>query len=623
MRVYRYGLLRPTDEQELGLVREQMRLANKYRNWLVWLERGYRMALSELVDAHPSVAPFLSETEASEVKVDAKEVKIRRKRKATRSRSESTEDRQEVATERVSLTERRNALSAARWAALKGPLKAEAKRMNDLWEEMQKETRRQSVCGVFWGTSQIQDLAMKESRKALLWYRGKLALPDFVRWSDNQSVGVQVQDNIPPEDLFRQGSLVRIAPVSPQAWSEAVPRGDRKRLQRTVLSLRVQSDAKRQPVWAHWPMIMHRAIPAGCVVTRVAVRCRMIGPREEWYATITVDDSKAETAQPCGNGTVAMDLGWRAMKGGGIRVARWRDSDGGSGEFQLDEHIVSSLRKAEGLHATRDDNFNEARAKLQKWLAGAPDVPGWLRLDTETLGSWRSLERLQALAGKWKKNRFAGDEEGYAALEQWHYHDYHLWQWESDQRAKSLRHRRELYRIFAAKMACRYSTLVLEDFEIPGVAKKPTVEEDSEYNKNAAHNRQLASPHEFRECMKAAFVARDGMVQLLPCADTTRHCSVCGSLELFDQAKHLWHTCLACEGEGRATTWDQDDNAAQNLLDLWQNGADPVKTVSKALALANKREPAWIKAKRLARAKREADASGAVVQQPTEALEAE
>src|SRR5882724_4703737 len=44
-------------------------------------------------------------------------------------------------------------------------------------------------------------------------------------------------------------------------------------------------------------------------------------------------------------------------------------------------------------------------------------------------------------------------------------------------------------------------------------------------------------------------------------ADTTRECHRCGQLCEWDQAADLTHTCEHC-----GATWDQDDNAALNLL---------------------------------------------------------
>ena len=52
---------------------------------------------------------------------------------------------------------------------------------------------------------------------------------------------------------------------------------------------------------------------------------------------------------------------------------------------------------------------------------------------------------------------------------------------------------------------------------------------------------------------------------LVPAANTTRDCSVCGHRETWDQATEVVHTCSAC-GE----TWDQDASAAVNLLAQWR-----------------------------------------------------
>jgi transposase len=49
---------------------------------------------------------------------------------------------------------------------------------------------------------------------------------------------------------------------------------------------------------------------------------------------------------------------------------------------------------------------------------------------------------------------------------------------------------------------------------------------------------------------------------------TTKRCHACGSVEDFDAARELEHSCSAC-GE----IWDQDYGAAKNLLRAFQSPA--------------------------------------------------
>ena len=88
----------------------------------------------------------------------------------------------------------------------------------------------------------------------------------------------------------------------------------------------------------------------------------------------------------------------------------------------------------------------------------------------------------------------------------------------------------------------------------------------SKYNKGQPGVAE-ESDHGARTYMRAASV---GMLRSLlvqdgaspnDAKDTTSTCSLCGSLEEWDQATELVHKCSNCREE-----WDQDENAARNIL---------------------------------------------------------
>ncbi|MDP2949729.1 MAG: zinc ribbon domain-containing protein, partial [Chloroflexota bacterium] len=49
----------------------------------------------------------------------------------------------------------------------------------------------------------------------------------------------------------------------------------------------------------------------------------------------------------------------------------------------------------------------------------------------------------------------------------------------------------------------------------------------------------------------------------VPAQYTTQECSYCANREQFDARKEVRHRCSRCGGE-----WDQDENAARNLLKI-------------------------------------------------------
>jgi transposase len=147
--------------------------------------------------------------------------------------------------------------------------------------------------------------------------------------------------------------------------------------------------------------------------------------------------------------------------------------------------------------------------------------------------------------------------DGWEALEAWRYHDDHLRTWQVGQRESALRSRREIYRLFAVGLARRYGTLVLEDFDLRPMARRPKRTDAPRENETARSNRHRVAVSKLRDALTQAF---GGAVEIDP-AGTTHLCHRCGTHNDFDAAEHLIHRCVNCE-----TTWDQDENAARNLL---------------------------------------------------------
>lgn len=584
MKVYQYGLLPPTVNADL--VRQQIRSAHVYRNTLVEIERGRRAAERAVLSAPANVAAAEVEVAAANAALDAARQVVKRERGETRSRSETTEQREAILTAR----ERRKAARATL-----GDLRREArvaavdirKEIEGRANDLRKSAREH--CQTYWGTYLLIEDAADQSRKTTPLYDGEAPNdPRFVRWSGEGRVGVQIQaqKGKPPflsERVFGANTLLCIDPVDERAWLQETPRGERRRLSRTILRMRVGSDEKGRPLWAEWPMVMHRALPAG-VVKCATVSLRKVGPREQWTVEITVDE--APSRPRCGTGTVAVHLGWLDVDDG-IRAATWMDEGGDSGEVVLGdaqlvtvdggkqwqtpsgatlEHmsmagaVLSGIERASTLRSTRDKAFNEARDALLAWLH-AHNVPEWMRVATSHLHAWRAAGRLAALALRWRKQRWDGDSDAYNALEAWRFHDHHLWRWEANQRTGALRRRREVYRQFAADLARRYGTLVLDDTKLNKIAKKKATEEPGEGTAPRA-NRHESGVSELRMCLTNAFKSRGGEVRIEESAGISITCPECGEAHEFhrDVVRHRT-TCMSC-----TYTWDLDKTALVNMM---------------------------------------------------------
>jgi hypothetical protein len=647
-RVYRYGLLPPTVASDE--VHQQLRLAHRYRNTLVEIERARRNAIHALVSAEPSVKAPEAAFEVAELALESA-LRAAGAAKSTDRAGVAPEPlRAAVVAARTVHRDAAQALCTARRAVQKLPhLETAIDLIAERTNALQRNARKH--CAPFWGSYLLVEAAHRQacamplygSRARLCPDTGKLNSPWFVRWEGEGRVGMQLQQQAPKlvngklrkgkppltVDALMTGTDTRVRVSAGALPRHADPTSKRSAKRRhCVLWLCIGSDGPRKPRFACWPMIMHRPLPEGAHIKNVTVQVRRIGPREEWSALFTVTLAAAQGRTSCDSttatpsGRVAIDVGWRIVPEG-LRVAAWRDEAGNTGTLVLDNGhavlsddaprgkgaqrsfnrraagILGQFRKADDLQAIRKTNFNDARRHLltQHLPALGATMPQWLREATRFLALWKSQQKLAALARCWHDARFDGDTAAYDALEAWRYHDHHLWEWETSQRTKTLRYRRELYRCFAADLATRYKTVVLEAFDLRKVAKQLPLEADETANETARGMRVIASTSELRGCLLNAFNGRGGTIEFVNPALTTKTCAACGSVEQWDQAKELRHSCGSCKAE-----WDQDDNASANIL-TWPKRTEPSKKKRKEDP-AHPGETSWARAKRMSAEKK-------------------
>ncbi len=586
--VYRYGLRAPIDGAEV--VEDQFRAAHRYRNVLVEIERRRRDRLRAIEAEDLTVAGLHAAMQAAQHDLDmALEVaRLARKRsgKEAPSRAVSAEHRASIKQARADLKSCRKAWREARIAA-RETMAPKVDAANE--QALADREAARAACGVYWGTYQLVEDADGAARKAPLWMDGEPNNPRFLHWDGNGEVSVQIADGVglSLDDITSgRGRQLRWEP-------RADARGPSRRRdlrQRCTLSLRVGSQEDGAPVWAQWPLIIHRPMPAGARVKRATVHRVMVGPMAKWFLTLTLNVPEPE--RRCGNGEVALDIGWRLRPDGSLRIAQafepiLRDEH----EFTLPREIIEAIKRVDTLRSTRDQNFDEMRRVLAGWIRETRSMPGWFLDRTETLAAWRSPARLAALVRDWRETRFNGDNAMFDAVEGWRKQDKHLWCWETAQRAKSLARRRDYYRVTAAKLAENFGTVILEDFDLRAVARVPEVDSDKNHIKQAARNRTLAAVSELRLAIINAFRMRGGSVHLVDPANTTRECHVCGVVEAFDAASKLRHTCA------NGHEWDQDENAARNIFERWRRAQSTATARSEEGSMPS--ESRWARAKRM------------------------
>lgn len=557
MRVYQYGLLPPS--VNASLVSDQMSRAHKYRNTLVEIERGRRDAIRSAIEAFPEVGVAMEAARAASVALKEAEDAAKEYKSQHRTPEVPKDLADAVAKARKVWVAAYRKFSA-QVKGVKSLITDEVTRINEVAHGLHLNAREHN--GLYWGTYNVVEKAMDASKTQPL-YRGiRPRDPSFVSWQEScHHIGVQLQKGQSvPLTLAGASTQLKIERdgIHPKPMRDGSPRRG------ALLSIRVTSD-KAKPVWATFPMVMHRDLPEDGDIRTAVISRRRVGANTKWTVEITVDEP-TRTPKPADvGGVMAMDIGWRQRADGGLKVASWVREDGRGDEVILDPNMVSGIRKAQELTGLRRDKFNVILKATREWVqAHALFCPEWLRRAATHMDKWKSIEKLSQLALRWRKARFDGDAPAYDMLEAWRYHDQHLGAWECNQREKSLRARREQYRVFAKKCACEYDVLVIEDFKLTakGIAQHNDIEKGPE-NQKARSNRQLAAVSSLRQAMVQAFIIRGREVVKVPPENTSKRCHACKMLTALKAQER--YTCEHC-----GTEWDRDENARANLMDLYR-----------------------------------------------------
>lgn len=254
------------------------------------------------------------------------------------------------------------------------------------------------------------------------------------------------------------------------------------------ISIRVGSDRRRRPIWATFPVLLHRPLPSdGKIMWAWILRTREgINYRYSLQITVEAPSFVPQTEPP--RGIVAVDVGSRDLPTGEIRAAYWLADNGQRDEILLPltrqssptssglkpdrtrrrKIVPDNLDKCESLRGIRDRNLDDMKHQLAvyKVAAGASTVSpqtnetlAWLKERLSRVTLWRSPARLAMLHHHWL--RHPGDDVIYEALGAYLKQDRHLLSWETNERNRHLGRRKQQYRNFAAMLARNFSKIVL------------------------------------------------------------------------------------------------------------------------------------------------------------------
>jgi hypothetical protein len=570
-RVLRLQAYAPRSDEDRERVAATMRGAHRYRNTLVEIERGRRAAIREIERCPP-------EEMAARAALDCV-LKIADEIKAIRSETRrlavSKEKREQLTLARGAYHQTLRALSEAR-RHRRVEVAAELAAVAERESVITKDARE--LCGVSYGTYLLIEADHAKVRAIPLYDGLEPNDPRFVRWTGDGRVGVQIQGGITAGKLFSQRDT--------RAKLTALPERDpdkkrsRSNSQLTDASLRVGSDA-RAPIWITVPVVVHLDLPADAMVKYLVLAREVKGPIESWWLQVTIESSTTKSqrriggvlrsVEPPTDGVVGIDVGWRERPDGSIRVAYWADDKGATGELALPAKLVGRLRHIATLRSERETRFQIAKGAVLQWLGATAYAPEWMAPWRASLAQTKSPATLARFANEWRETRQGGDAPTdivYARVQAWADQDY--WDWEEETKWVESAHaaRREVYRIWAADLAWKYKTLVIEHFDLRKLAMRKRnldVADEEPEQETARSNRQLVATHILRLCLQNAFVMRGGTWTHAPAENTTRTCPECGVIEKFDAASILAPTCK------NGHTIDQDERAGRNLVERYRD----------------------------------------------------
>ena len=135
----------------------------------------------------------------------------------------------------------------------------------------------------------------------------------------------------------------------------------------------------------------------------------------------------------------------------------------------------------------------------------------------------------------------------------------HLHNWEINLWDQAPRRRREIYRLFASRIARAYGKVFVDDFSIARIARKPAAEvESSEWF--GGRLRMIAAPGQLRLAIARACEREGVAVRPIGVGPEARACPSCAWV-YTGQTDHMILHCEPCGSD-----WDQDYKERAKML---------------------------------------------------------
>ncbi len=558
VKVRKYGLLPPNNWGDDAL--EHLRLQTRLWNALVELHLNNRKAyVNILVRTSSQVARLTEECAMLEHVLETARTEKKRLHAQTHSKQVNTSAQDHTIRESLAaLKEKRVALRVAKFQA-KAEAGTEIKALQDRFYADVKTALHNS--GLWWGNYEAVVNSFEVARAKVLKSGGTLRFKPFT--GEGRFTG-RVSGGVAAEDVFKGAcAWLKITPVPAAAYDPHTHKGDRRRLSRTTLTLRIytgrDAQGKKTNRTLVWPMVMHRPLPDHAVIKNVTVNRRRIGPDFKWEVAIlcAVPDKQPETRS--GKGICGIAVGSRLVPGG-LRVG-YLVGEHEALEIALSREWMEGMEYVETLFTRMDKTLNAAVAELQTTIKAGPEAlkaaaraPEW---------SSRTLSRAYRV---WSEQAPEYEPVQLTRLVEWHRAHTKLWRQRENMRQRLLSNRLHTYRNIARAIVSRYGVVAVEKLKLSDRAVLERVKKsDREQTKiplPVRRQRTWAALHEFLHELRWQAEKAGTVVHEIGAACMTTACNECGqNMGLTERPRqNIMQRCGHC-----GVLADPDKNAAWNL----------------------------------------------------------
>lgn len=580
---------------------EELRRANQFWNKLVEIDLAANEAFNKATSDNPQVIEYQENVDFLRQQREDLVTERMRQRKESRSRKVDPIIMTRLRENSILLKTTNDKLKKAKRQA-REQIKEKLQELDTYRREQIKRARQDS--GVYWGTAGILQDKFETARQAVLTRRtrGQKAEMQFRRFQGDGLFNVHFSDGLPTSEFGIKSSRGRAAVLQNNnltitAFSERsgepreitrnrtikLPNGTLKTLNETLVTRGIGT-----PRSLSMDLVLHRSLPelsadADLRIKDIQVVLRknpnyhqFMKSHKQWdvrrsaaVITMTAKESEFIDIEPTA-GAVAVNLGWRLLSDGSLRIATI------VGQKWPTEYVIlprARLRLAEIIEEMRSQRDLVLATMLPR-LRGLPwdTAPPAIRIFGQALAKAPKLgpRSLARLVIEWKALDCHWCEDDLTVFEEWRKND-NVWLYRGEKaKRKFFGERKYRYQLAAKRIAERASVILLDEVDFSELARIPK-DRDPKFEMAIRRNRQLAAVSELTLEIKhqAAKYRREIIFQKGP--STFVECHICGKpLDVPQNHKmdltYFHDYCRA--------TLDQDDNNCRIRLKRWLEAAD-------------------------------------------------